>query len=107
MDAGWRYEGIAWKAPTEGIPVYRLYSKMTGDHHYTIDSNERDHLVRVGWIDEGVGWYSAGEDGVPVYRVFNPKARGAGSHHYTVNVHERDSLVAAGWRNENIGWYGI
>lgn len=41
VSLGWKYEGVAWYAPTSGQPVYRLYNPNAGDHHYTLDSNER------------------------------------------------------------------
>lgn len=82
--------------------VYRLYNPNTGEHFYTIGSFERDSLVSVGWRDEGVGWFSS-ESGEPVYRLFNPNAKG-GDHYYTKSPFERDSLVKKGWKAEGIGW---
>ena len=38
--------------------MYRLYNPYVSDHHYTLSSVERDGLVQVGWIYEGIGWYS-------------------------------------------------
>ena len=67
---------------------------------------ERDHLVELGWTDEGVGWHSAGENGVPVYRQYNPYAS-AGTHNYTTSPYEAQYLVGVGWRAEGIGWYGL
>ena len=103
---GWRYEGTGWIAPIEGAPVYRLYNPNAGDHHYTMDLTERDYLVSVGWNDEGVGWCSAGNDGTPLWRQYNPNAV-AGAHNYTTSEEERDSLVSVGWQHEGIGWYGV
>ncbi|MDU6574723.1 hypothetical protein N4S13_20370 (plasmid) [Enterococcus raffinosus] len=42
------------------VAVYRLYNPnaKAGAHHYTPNSNERDHLVQVGWRSEGVGFYA-------------------------------------------------
>ncbi len=105
--AGWRYEGVAWVAPTKsGTPVFRLYNKNAGDHHYTTSKAERDKLVSLGWRYEGIGWYSDDAKGQALFRLYNPNAK-AGSHHYTVNAGERDGLVRLGWRNENVGWYGV
>ncbi|MDO4623293.1 MAG: polysaccharide deacetylase family protein [Eubacteriales bacterium] len=105
--AGWSYEGIAWKAPTDtSRPVYRLYNPNAGDHHYTMAAVERDMLVSVGWSDEGIGWYSADESGVPLYRQYNPNAE-TGTHNYTTNIEENNLLVTLGWKAEGIGWYGI
>jgi hypothetical protein len=104
--AGWNYEGVGWVAPSEGTPVFRVYNPFAGDHHYTTSAAERDHLVSVGWNDEGVGWCSAGEDGVPLWRQYNPNAV-AGAHNYTVSEAERDHLVSIGWHDEGVGWYGL
>ena len=62
---GWTYEGIAWYSadPSIGKPLYRLYNPnaytlgQSGAHHYTTSATERDLLVSIGWIDEGIGWY--------------------------------------------------
>lgn len=81
--------------------MYRLYNPNSGEHFYTANTNERDLLKRVGWNDEGIGWY-APTSGDPVYRMYNPNA---GDHHYTPHIFERDHLVKVGWRYEGIGWY--
>ena len=108
VNAGWRYEGFAWQMPdgATSAPVYRLYNKNAGDHHYTTSAAERDNLVKVGWKYEGIGWYSETNNGVPVYRLYNPNATGAGAHHYTTSAAERDKLKTVGWRDEGIGWFG-
>ena len=107
IHAGWRYEGISWKAPTEGAPIYRLYNPNAGDHHYTGSTVERDMLVSVGWHYEGVSFCSADSTGKPVYRLYNPNCTGAGAHHYTGSQLERDYLVSLGWNYEGISWSGI
>ena len=38
--------------------VYRLYNKNNGRHHYTPKKAERDKLIKLGWKDEGIGWYA-------------------------------------------------
>lgn len=104
---GWKYEGVAWIAPSKSsTPVYRLYNKYSGDHHYTTNKNEYDACVRQGWNGEGVGFYSGDAKGVPVYRVYN-KYLTAGTHHYTTSKTEYDYLGSIGWSPENIGWYAI
>jgi len=107
VTAGWRYEGVAWNAPTSGTPVYRVYNPYTGDHHYTINYSEIEMLVNAGWRYEGIGWYSDDNKASPLYRLYNPNCRGAGSHHYTTRASERDFLISIGWRYEGIGWYGV
>ena len=89
--------------------MYRVYNPNSGEHFYTKDINERDDLISLGWRDEGIGWFSAYEDGEPVYRLYNPNATGAfeaGAHFYTMKEDERDILDALGWNYEGIGWYG-
>jgi hypothetical protein len=112
VTVGWKYEGIAWTAPSmSATPVYRLYSGT--DHHYTTSVVERDYLVSVGWTDEGIGWYSDDLEGVAVYRQFNPNVdpaalrNNSGSHNYTCDQAENDALVSLGWTAEGIGWYGM
>lgn len=103
---GWRYEGIAWKAPAEsGTPVYRLYNPNTGDHHYTPSEAERDWLVPKGWRYEGISWNSDNNQTIPIYRLYNPNSWTA-IHHYTASESERDHLVSLGWCDEGVGWYG-
>jgi hypothetical protein len=83
-----------------------LYNPNGGDHHYTIDTSERDMLVSVGWTYEGVGWYSADYNKTPLYRLYNPNAD-TGSHHYTTSISEREMLKNAGWIYEGIAWFGL
>lgn len=103
--AGWRYEGLGWVAPTSGHDVYRVYNPNAGDHHYTLDLNEKNSLVKVGWRYEGVSWFSDVNKTTPLYRLYNPNAK-AGAHHYTTSAYERDVLKKAGWKYEGIAWYG-
>ena len=92
---------LSTKAEAATNDMYRLYNPNSGEHFYTANTHERDLLKRVGWSDEGIGWY-APTSGDPVYRVYNPNA---GDHHYTPHKSERDHLVKVGWRNEGVGWY--
>lgn len=103
---GWKYEGIGWYAPKEGLPVYRVYNPNSGDHHYTMDIEERDALVGLGWVDENVGWYSDPLERVPLHRQFNPNAF-TGTHNYTKDETEAAVLVEMGWIAEDVGWYGV
>lgn len=104
--AGWKDEGLGWRAPDNGANVYRVYNPYSGDHHYTLSLDEKDGLVKAGWKDEGVGWYSDQNRGVPLYRAYNPNAH-SGSHHYTVDQQEQKNLINAGWKDEGIAWYGV
>jgi len=84
------------------LEVYRLYNPNSGEHFYTAKAGERDALVGLGWVYEGVGWTAPATSGTPVYRLYNPVA---GDHHYTAKDAEKDALVGAGWKYEGIGWY--
>ncbi|MDR2833102.1 MAG: hypothetical protein LBV67_05240 [Streptococcaceae bacterium] len=89
------------QANASGIDMFRLYNPNSGEHFYTASVSERNNLVKVGWIYEGIGW-NAPASGNPVYRLYDPNS---GDHHYTVNVNERNALVRVGWKNEGVGWY--
>lgn len=79
--------------------VYRIYNKNTGEHFYTTSDFERNSLVKDGWNFEGKGW-SAPNQGMAVYRVYNPSAKG-GDHYYTASQYEAQSLVKTGWKWDN------
>ena len=87
--------------PVATETMFRLYNPNSGEHFYTSSTVERDHLVSLGWQDEGTGWI-APASGDAVYRLYNPYA---GEHHYTLSAAERDMLVSVGWNDEGIGWY--
>ena len=67
VEAGWRDEGVGWYSASDeegdplpdAVPLWRQYNPYaeTGTHNYTADVEERDHLVSLGWHDEGIGWY--------------------------------------------------
>ena len=106
----WLQEGVAWEAPKAGAtgakPVWRLYNRKSGDHHYTTSKAEKASLLASGdWRDEGTAFWSGGD--VRVYRVYNGRLR-RGQHHYTTSSGERDALVARfGWRDEGVGFRAV
>lgn len=105
---GWNYEGVNSQQPATGNAVYRLYNPNSGEHFYTTSSFERDSLVKAGWRYEQIAFYSDTAKHTPIYRLFNPNAKGKQiSHFYTSSSAERDSLVKIGWRYEQISWYGL
>ena len=61
----WRYEGVGFYVPTDyqvgTLPVYRFYSENLQVHLFTIDENEKNHLIdNAGdvWTFEGVAYYA-------------------------------------------------
>lgn len=98
------------------IDIYRLYNPYTGEHLYTSATGERDSLVDVGWVYEGVAWtalkaelatdQTSHNNAEPVYRLYNPYVPG-GDHHYTTDKHEYIELKEVGWIQEGIAWCGV
>lgn len=84
----------------KGYSMYRLYNPNSGEHFYTKDVTEQKNLIKVGWKDEGIGWYAPTE-GPAVYRLYN---KNAGDHHYTLDIGEKNNLIKVGWKDEGIGW---
>lgn len=97
------HEDEEYIGPVRFLSMYRLYNPNTGEHFYTSKVGEKDYLVKIGWNDEGIAWYSPEKSNHPIYRLYNPNA---GDHHYTTNVGERNYLIKVGWKDEGIGWYG-
>ncbi|EOH93912.1 C39 family peptidase [Enterococcus pallens] len=83
------------------IPIYRVYNPNSGEHLHTMNGNEKDFLVRLGWRYEGISMRVLGT-GRELFRIYNPNS---GEHFFTLNGAERDHLKAVGWRYEGIAWY--
>ena len=49
--------------------MYRIYNPNSGEHFYTSDKVEKDHLVSLGWKYEGIGWKAPTISNYPVYRL--------------------------------------
>ncbi|PLS29968.1 L,D-transpeptidase catalytic domain-containing protein [Bifidobacterium margollesii] len=87
------------------VPVYRVYNRNSGLHHYTRNAAEKNMLVRIGWRYEGVSFITVPGNtpgAKPVYREYN---RRTGNHNWTMNKKEHDMLVRIGWKNEGVSWY--
>lgn len=82
--------------------MQRLYNPNSGEHFYTGDVNERNHLVSIGWKDEGTAWYAPETSTTPVYRLYSSALE---DHHYTTDSNEKDALTKLGWKDEGISWY--
>lgn len=92
---------VASAEEANAADMHRLYNPNSGEHFYTANVNEKNHLVKVGWKSEGIGWI-APANGNAVYRLYNANA---GDHHYTLDASEKNHLVKVGWRYEGVGWY--
>ncbi|MBT1167183.1 InlB B-repeat-containing protein [Bifidobacterium simiarum] len=119
---GWRDENhgkssfITVSKDTPGArPVYREYNRRSGNHNWTLNKAEHDMLVRLGWKDEGIAWYTS-PTGQNVYRLYNPKpyhkpkngrGNGGGEHVYTTSYGEYLAVVRAGWRGEGVAWKSL
>ena len=87
--------------------MYRIYNPNSGEHFYTSDKVEKEHLVSLGWKYEGIGWFSADpndSNSVPLLREYNPNAF-SNNHNYTTNSKEHSWLVSLGWKDEGKAWY--
>lgn len=101
----WINEGIGFKSPKEGQPIYRIYNPWSGEHFYTNNENEQKSLVRVGWNDEGIGFYSSIEKTpFQVYRLYNSYQEGS-SHLWTIDHSEYSGLADLGWIQEGSAWF--
>ena len=82
--------------------LYRMYNRLTGEHFYTTNREEKMYLMQIGWSYEGILCEVPEKSNTPVYRLYNPNS---GEHHYTPALSEKNMLVGVGWRYEGIGWY--
>ncbi|MGX7303805.1 KxYKxGKxW signal peptide domain-containing protein [Enterococcus columbae] len=88
-------------APATAVQLYRAYNPNSGEHLYTADKAEYDHLVSLGWKGEGDAWKAASK-GAPVYRLYNPNS---GEHFYTISESEYNDVAKAGWKKEGVAFY--
>jgi uncharacterized protein YvpB len=82
------------------ISIYRVYNPNSGEHLHTMNINERNYLVKLGWRNEGISMYVDGT-GNQLFRLYNPNS---GEHFYTLNASERENLKKHGWRYEGVAW---
>lgn len=95
-NAGWKDEGVAWKARQGWRAVYRMYNPNNGDHLFTDNFDEAKRLQEQGWKYEGVPFMLAGISPI-IFRMYNPNN---GLHMYTTSIKERDALREVGWHWE-------
>ena len=84
--------------------VMRVYNPNSGRHHLTINRDEIDFLMGLGWRYEGIAFTAntSGTDSLAVYRLYNPYS---GEHFFTWSPSEKAELVYRGWIDEGICWY--
>ena len=82
--------------------MYRLYNQWSGDHFYTANYEEYEHLYSLGWSQEGIAFFSADKDtGAPIHRLFN-RWFARDTHLFTTDKSEHDNLVKIGRSGEGI-----
>ncbi|EOH86304.1 C39 family peptidase [Enterococcus pallens] len=81
-------------------PVYRVYNPNSGEHLHTLNGNEKDSLMSLGWVYEGVSMQIDG-NGINLYRAYNPNS---GEHFYTKDYNEIENIKRAGWNYEGVAW---
>lgn len=100
------------KKSTGMIPLFRLFNPSTGDHLYTIDSNEQKEAIQRGYISEGISCYvyTKGEGTLnvtrePLYRLYNATTQ---DHLYTTLAFvAEDARTRMGYQDEGIAGYII
>ena len=76
--------------------VYRFFDPTSGGHFYTVDENEKNHVLENldNYTFEGETYKTydptTGSEAEEVYRFFNPST---GVHLYTTSEIERDSVI--------------
>lgn len=82
--------------PNDGGEVYRLYDENNGDHMFTANPAEKDHLIEAGWTFEGAGWKFPPTPNI-VYRMYLPNN---GDHLFTTSFEEAQNAQDNGYRYE-------
>jgi hypothetical protein len=89
---------------TVGAPsVFRAYNPNSGLHHYTMNWDEVQCLVGLGWNYE-IPAFKCSDEGVPIYRVYN---KNDGNHHYTMDANEKNYLITIGWDDEGTAFCAL
>ena len=96
---GYKYEGVAYKAPTDiGTELYRFYNRDKGYHFVTASKAEADFITgkhEWGYRYEGrscnVTQKPTSEASNEVHRFYNP---GKGNHFYSASDSEAENIIA-------------
>ena len=102
---GWQAEGAPYKVVLNrvtkfGTPIYSAYNPNTGEHLLT-EKGEAEALAQVGWVNEGIKFYTVQNGSESVVRVYNPNTNGP-AHLYT-DASEANGLAKIGWSIDNNG----
>ena len=99
------------------VPLYRFYNTQTGHHFFTINEDERAHILAqirdAGWpfVDEGIAFEVYADDPTPfelgnewaVYRYYSWSLN---RHLFTSSEEEAAMLdISSEWSYEGIGFY--
>ncbi|MDM8544460.1 choice-of-anchor D domain-containing protein [Desulfococcaceae bacterium HSG9] len=121
----WNYEGVAYYAYLQQQyneasrlqrntlkAVHRFYSEDLQTHLFTLDENEKNHLIETAsdvWRYEGPAFYVPSgyqQDSRAVYRFYSEQLK---VHFYTMDENEKDTIIATFpedvWRYEGIAYY--
>ncbi len=79
----------------QAAPVFRFYNTGTGTHFYTIETAERDNIIRLypSFAYEGVAFYAFKTQvtgSQPVFRFYN---RSTNTHFYTISQSDKDYVL--------------
>ncbi len=106
-------DGEPGESPYEWLrPVYRFWAPDSARHFYTIQTAERDKLIKKYpdvWTYENIAFYAFDIDSIPgtspVYRFWS---KSLDSHFYTINESEKDKLIkdhCDTWTYEGVAFY--
>lgn len=106
------------EAPSDAVPVCRLYNLQTGSHFHSPDAGECEAVVTrwpSSWMLESseafwtnlpdVASGSCGQAFQPVFRLY--AERGGPTHRYVSDIALRKRMVEAGWIPEGYGPEGV
>lgn len=111
IPAGFTYEGVGFTVPKTGIPVYRLFHPVSGNHFYTANIYEAKAATgyynpspgKIVYRLEGIAFYaSASRTRWPVHRLYKAST----NHHlYTATAAEIAPAQQNGYSYEGVAFY--
>ena len=82
-----------------------MYNLNIDNYYYTINKDESNDLVKNGWENEGIAFYSSNNPLIGIYREYNPNSK-SGGYHYTADENEDKQLGSLGWKREGVVFRG-